>query len=408
MNYRRIYLENSNVFITMVTSDSETISFDVAFEKIVSIENYKFFICVFEIFLNIKSFSIKFFYLLFFNNKQKEKILISINSNPCIYKYIKPQARKSFAGIDVSDILSKGDSALNENKFDEALKYYQEANQKNPNENKVYRKMAKAQFNLKDYNSALKNYEIYLKNAPDDADCWIEFGETQRNSGFYQKAVESFKKALEIEPKNDLANRNILETKNYILGIYYPEQAKIQKAQYAAKNLKAALDMTVEYMTPEYMKDLQDVKVVFGETASMSGTSNIAQYENSKNTITVSNSYIYAAPQVIAAYLSHESVHAKDKDGYTSIYEEQDAYEVAAKFWIQNSNGINDPEMDYAADLYKQSPSSLKDRVEEIYTMRDSSIAKTSPNHPPDKHFYFNKQKKNAASQSLKQYDIIA
>ena len=64
--------------------------------------------------------------------------------------------------------------------------------------------------------------------------------------------------------------------------------------------------------------------------------------------------------------------------------------------------------MDYAAGLYQQSPSALDNRVEEIYTLRDPSIAQTSPNHPPEKLFHFNPLKKKAASQSLKQYDVIA
>jgi hypothetical protein len=140
----------------------------------------------------------------------------------------------------------------------------------------------------------------------------------------------------------------------------------------------------------------------------MGGTSNIAQYENYKQTITVSNSYVYASPQVIAAYLAHESVHAKDNDPYTSIREEQDAYEIAAKFWMENSNGVSDPEMDYATALYKKSPSTLSSRVEEIYTLRDPSIAKTSPNHPPTKKYHIKTARTQAASQSLMKYNVIA
>lgn len=337
--------------------------------------------------------------------------MISINTVPCINRYnsvSSPAKVRSFSGSDVSDLISKGDTALNENRFEDALKYYQEANNNNPDEIKVYRKLAKAQFNLKDYSSAEKNFQIYLENKQDDSDCWIELGETQRCMGFYQKALNSFEKAKSLNAADDLAQRSILETKNNILAIYFPEQAKAEKAAYAEQNLKAALDMTVQYMTPAYMQDLKDVTVMFGETASMGGTSNIAQYENSKNGITVSNSYIYAAPQVIAAYLTHEAVHAKDNDPYTSIREEQDAYEVAAKFWLQNANGVKDPEMDYAAGLYKQSPSALSSRVAEIYKLRDPSIAATSPNHPPEKVSIFNRAKKQAASQSIKQYDVIA
>ena len=334
--------------------------------------------------------------------------MISITPLQTSHYILAPAKIRSFSGFDVSDIISKGDTALNENRYEEALKYYQEANSKNPDEIKTYKKLAKAQFHLKDYTSAEKNYKIYLEKEQNDSDCWIELGETQRLSGRYQNAMSSFETALELDPADDLAQRSILETKNNILSIYSPERARAEKAEYAAKNLKAALDMTVQYMTPDYMSDIEDVAVMFGETASMGGTSNIAQYENAKKAITVSNSYIYAAPQVIAAYLTHESVHAKDKDPYTSIREEQDAYEIATKFWIRNSNGVKDPEMDYAAALYKQSPSSLSSRVEEIYKLRDPSISQTSPNHPPDKFSMFNRKKKQTASQSINTYDVIA
>lgn len=315
---------------------------------------------------------------------------------------------QSFSGYDVSDLLSKGDKALNTNKYEEALKYYKEANQKNPNEIQTYRKLGKTYFNLKDYTLSQKNYETYLESNPDDADTWIDLGEAQRQQGSYQKALTSFQKAKSLDDSNDLANRSILETQNNILSIYNPERAKAEKEAYAAKNLKTALEMTVQYMTPTYMKELSDVIIEFGKTASMGGTPNIAQYENYKNKVTVSDTYIYAAPQVIAAYLSHESVHAHDKDAYTSIREEQDAYQVAAKFWQQYSNGVSDPEMDYAVDLYQQSPNALSSRVAEIYKLRDPDIAETSPNHPPKKLIHFNPTRRKAASQSIKTYDVIA
>ena len=192
------------------------------------------------------------------------------------------------------------------------------------------------------------------------------------------------------------------------MAIYAPDKAFKEKQTQATTNLREALNLTVNYLGANFMKDLADVQVLFGETASMGGTPNIAQYENYKKAITVSNTYAYASPQVIAAYLVHESIHAKDKDAYTSIREEQDAYEIATKFWIENSKGIEDPEMDYAAGLYKQSPDSLKSRVAEIYQMRDPDIAKTSPNHPPIKKFHWGKPEKQAASQNLKTYEIIA
>lgn len=335
--------------------------------------------------------------------------MISITPFPNINNYKSAyKAMPAFCAVDVSDIMAKGDNALNENRLNDALNFYTQALQKNQNEDVLYRKLGKTYHNMKDYSSAGENFKAYLEKNPDDTEVWIDLGESQRCKGLYNEAIKSFEKASSLEPNNDLARRSIMQAKNNKLAIYSPEQAKKEKYEYATKNLQTALQMTVDFLSPAYMQDLSDVQICFGETASMGGTSNIAQYENYKKTITVSDSYTYAAPQVIAAYLTHESVHAKDKDAYTSVREEQDAYEIATKFWIKHSNGVQDPEMDYAADLYKQSPATLQNRVEEIYVLRDPFIAKTSPNHPPEKKVHFNFLKKKAAQQPLTTYDVIA
>lgn len=313
-----------------------------------------------------------------------------------------------FGSNDVSDLLNSGDKALNENKFNKALEVYKKASALAPDDTEIYRKLGKTYFYLKDYKNSIANYEKYLQQETGDYEAWIELGRSQNASGYYQKAINSYEKALSLDNSNDLARRSILEAKNNISAIRNPEKAYADKQKYAEQNLKTALKLTANYMGAEYMQKLKDVKIVFGETATMGGTSNIAQYENNKKTITVSKQYIYAAPQVIAAYLAHETVHAKDADAYTSIREEQDAYEVAAKFWSKNSGGVKDPEMDYAVDLYKKSPSALRNRVAEIYKLRDPSIANTSPNHPPDKKFTFKLPMSKSASQSIKPYDVIA
>lgn len=317
---------------------------------------------------------------------------------------------KSFCGTDVSDIVSRADKALNEGKYSEALEAYQEAQNKNPDDFNLYRKLGKANFHLKNYKTAEENFDMYLKRNPDDSECLIELGETQRHLGKYDKAIKTFEYACELDATNDLAKRSKMTAENDLLATYSPEKAKQEKIEYARKNLKEALDLSVKFMGAEYMSKLKDVNIYFGKTDEMGGTSNIAQYSKKtpKSEITVSDSYIYAAPQVIAAYISHEAVHAHDDDAYTSVREEQDAYEVAAKFWLKHSKGIKDPEMDYAAELYKKSPSSLKNRVEEIYTLRDPDIAKTSPHHPPSKIFKNFNSKTKAASKGLKEYNFIA
>lgn len=331
-----------------------------------------------------------------------------LSINPYIDNSIR-KIQPTFSAGNIEQLIETGDKALNENKGEEALQTYKKALSIAPDNVNINRKLAKAYHKIKDYKSAEENIKIYLEKNKEDADAWIELGEIQRQKGEYSNSVKSFETALSLDNSNDLAKRSILETQNNFTSIFSPQKAYTEKQEYAQKNLQEAIRMAVDFMSIDYMKDLADVEIKFGQTASMGGTSNIAQYENAIKTITISNEYQYAAPQVIAAYLVHESVHAKDKDAYTSIREEQDAYAIATKFWIENSNGVKDPEMDYAADLYKQSPETLSKRVEEIYVLRDPSIAKTSPNHPPQqkKSFFFHQPKK-AASQSIKAYDIIA
>ena len=338
--------------------------------------------------------------------------MISISS-PSVskYSYVNMAQKKfapNFCAVDVSELILKGDNALNNNKPEEAVLAYNEAIQKNPNEIETYRKLGKAFIHSKDYNGAINAYSEYLAKNDKSDEAWIELGEAQRLKGQYKQAISSFEKALTISPNNDLAKRSLQEANNNLLSVYSPAQAQKQRDELAAKNLGIALQMAVAYLSPEYMKEFSDVKIIFGKTASMGGTENIAQYEDYIKTMTVSEKYKYAPPQLIAAYLVHESVHAHDRDSYTSIREEQDAYRIATEFWIHNSNGVEDPEMDYAASLYKQSPLVLSDRVAEIYKMRDPDIAMTSPNHPPQKKSFFKMSKTKAASQPLKQYQVIA
>lgn len=338
--------------------------------------------------------------------------MISISS-PVVSKYtpVNKEQQKvapAFCAVDVSELILKGDNALNNNKPEEAILAYKEAKQKNPDTLETYRKLGKAFIQTKDYTNAIATYNEYLTKNNKDDEAWIELGEAQRLNGQYKQAINSFEQALIADPNNDLAKRSIQETQNNLLNVYSPSTAYKQKDEIATKNLGEALQMAVEYLTPEYMKEIADVKIIFGETASMGGTSNIAQYEDGIKTMTVSNKYKYAAPQLIAAYIVHESIHAHDKDPYTSIREEQDAYKIATEFWIANANGVQDPEMDYAASLYKQAPSVLANRVAEIYKQRDPDIATTSPNHPPKKKSFFRMPKTKAASQPLKQYQVIA
>ena len=310
---------------------------------------------------------------------------------------------------DSKTLVQDGNAYLKKNEYDKAIDCYKQSIDLRPEFSDTYYQLGKAYKGKEDYPNAISSLETYLKGKDQDVEAVILLGECYNQTGTYAKAKEQFNKAMVIDPSNDYAKRNMLETNNLILSCYDPITAMKEKRVQAINNLNQALDMAKGYLSTGYFKDMADVSIAFDKTAKLGGTSNIAQYEHSKRKITVTDTYVYAAPQIVSAYLVHEFVHAKDKDSYTSVREEQDAYNKATEFWLDNSKGIKDPEMDYAADLYKQSPQTLSNRVEEIYKLRDPNIAMTSPNHPSrSKKISAQNLTQLNSGQPISNYDVIS
>lgn len=310
---------------------------------------------------------------------------------------------------DSKSLAQEGNEYLKTNEFDKAIDSYKKSIDLRQEYKDTYFPLGKAYKGKEDYANAIASIEKYVAEKPDDIDANIMLGECYSKQGMYGEAQSHFEKVVSLDPANDLAKRNILETKNNVLSCYDPITAMKQKREQSINNLNQALTLAKNYLPSGYLKDMGDISIAFDKTAKLGGTANIAQYEHGKKKITVTDSYVYAAPQIITAYLVHEFVHAKDKDSYTSITEEQDAYKSATEFWIKNANGVKDPEMDYAGDLYKESPATLDARVAEIYKLRDPQIAQVSPNHPKDcKKLATSPINETDSGQPIKNYDIIS
>lgn len=344
------------------------------------------------------------------NNLTSIQLKINTNTKPTYQN-------KSFKALIPQNAINykeQGNEYLKTNNFDKAIECYNKALSISPEYADAYFNLGKAYKYKKDYPSACQAFEKAKKLAPNDTEIIILLGETYKQNGQYTLAIKNFEKALEIDKTSDYANRNLEETKNVQYSIFNPKAALEQKKAQAQKNLNDAISIAKNYLPKGYMKDLADVCVVFDTTNEMGGRSNIAQYEHSKRKITVTGDYIWANPRIVSAYLVHEFVHAKDNDPYTSIHEEQDAYEEAAKFWLakhptDTKTPVKDPEMDYVGELYTKSAKTLKARVAEIYKLRDPDINETSPNHPPKNiSVSATTLEKDIEAESLKSYDVIA
>lgn len=323
---------------------------------------------------------------------------------------------RSFAADNrnrANEIKEQGNEFLKQNELDKAIECYLRAIAIDPNFADAYFNLGKAYNLKKQYKEAAQALEKAKELNPNDIETIIVLGESYKHSGQYNFAIRNFETALQKDNTSDYAKRNLEETKNLYLAVFNPKTALEAKKAQAQKNLNDAISIAKNYLPKGYLKDMSDLAIAFDTTNEMGGRSNIAQYEHAKRKITITGDYIWANPRIVGAYLVHEFVHAKDNDPYTSITEEQDAYEEAAKFWTSKlptdtQPPVKDPEMDYVAELYLISPQKLKDRVAEIYTLRDPQIAKTSPNHPPQKIAASSSLSDDINAQSLRKYDIIA
>lgn len=266
-------------------------------------------------------------------------------------------------------------------KYSKAINLYNISINKNSDDPDTYYHLAKMYKDSGNNSAAIDVYKKLLKIAPDNNEVLTLIGECYKNIGDYSAAKNYYTTAITADPKYDFANRSLKELDNDILAQKDPEKAKAQKLAETSQNLTKSLYLVKNNASPALVKGLKGVNFEFSKTDSLSGYQNIAQYEYSKNRIVVSDKYEYAAPEIIASYITHEAVHAKDRDPYTSIKEEQDGYKAAVEFWINNNHGVKDPELDYAKELYEKSPQTLSDKVRQIYATRDSGIAETSPNH---------------------------
>lgn len=305
-------------------------------------------------------------------------------------------------------LIQQGKDLLARNQYDSAISKFKESAKLNKTNPEPFFDIARAYTYKKDYKNAITYYDQYLTKKPDNIEAITMQGECYKNLGLYKKAQNNFKKAIEINNKYDYAQRNLKECQNYEKFIHNPQKAIQEKEEQIEKNLKTALNYAHSYFPKNYMNSIKHVDIAFDKTSSMGGRSNIAQYEYTKQKITITDDFIWASPEVVGAYLIHECVHAKDNDPYTSVREEQDAFETATKFWIKNSKGIQDPELDYATELYQKSPQTLANRVKEIYKARDPSISMTSPNHPPQATNATKLSSQQINSSNLKRYDVIA
>lgn len=275
----------------------------------------------------------------------------------------------------------QGNEFFTTRNYDKAINIYKRAIELKPNYTDALYNIATC-FNLTGkVKDALESYKKIVKLIPNDIEAMTYMGKCHLTLGDYENSKNSLSKVLQMNPKYDLAHRYLLEAENKKLARTNPVVAKRKKELHKQKNLQAAINMVFDNLSDGMKNKIKDVTFEFGVTKTANDPQNIAHYEHARRKVVITDEYIWAAPEVIAAYVMHEVIHAADNDSYTSVQEENDAYVASIKFWQKHSKEYEDPEMNYATELYEESPEKLKNKIRAIYKGKDGHIPEYSNHH---------------------------
>lgn len=276
---------------------------------------------------------------------------------------------------------TEGNKLRLQKNYKEAINQYNEALKWFPEYTDVLYNLARTYRDSGNYDLAVKTFNKLLAITPNDYESRTILGEYYEELGSIDAALSEYQKVLSFEPKYDYARRNLENARIKKISSKSPDQAKQITQKTAERNLAKALEL-IQTNAPDYIKqNLQGITVKFGMTQEVNSYENLAQYENTNKVVLVSDKLTFAHPAIIATYIVHEAVHAGDKDPITSVREEQDAFREMTKFWIQNNNGLIDPDLTLAMSLFCQGPEKLDEKVADLYIKRDTKIKMTSPNH---------------------------
>lgn len=270
--------------------------------------------------------------------------------------------------------------------YNQAVSAYQSAIRVNPLYTDAYFNLAQLFAMMGQVPQGIKTLNALLTVDSNDHDARVLLGEYWERMGNTQEAKRRYMEVVEAKPDFDPARRRL----NYLLYLdqhrFYPETAQaLLKTRYK-EVLHHARELLKQYFlihhpNPVLQKLSQDILIVFEETQKTDESANIAEYDAYKKLIRVQPQMLFSTPNVVAAYLAHELVHALDEDPYSSILEEQDAYQALARFWGIYQGSDNDPNLDRAAALYQQSTDRLNQEVRRVYSIEDSAIPEKSPGH---------------------------
>eukprot|EP00640_Fibrocapsa_japonica_P000732 CAMPEP_0113937774 /NCGR_PEP_ID=MMETSP1339-20121228/4320_1 /TAXON_ID=94617 /ORGANISM="Fibrocapsa japonica" /LENGTH=572 /DNA_ID=CAMNT_0000940673 /DNA_START=71 /DNA_END=1789 /DNA_ORIENTATION=+ /assembly_acc=CAM_ASM_000762 len=138
--------------------------------------------------------------------------------------YINPEK-----GVEAKE---KGNEFFRAGKFAEAINEYREATKRDPTNAAYHNNLAAALSKLGDFNTAKEACEKALQLDPTYVKAWAKKGDIEFFMKEYHKALESYKKGLEVESNNPLCQQGLQRTAQKINEANMSGEVDMERAQH--------------------------------------------------------------------------------------------------------------------------------------------------------------------------------
>jgi tetratricopeptide (TPR) repeat protein len=132
-----------------------------------------------------------------------------------------PQAI-SLSSMSAAELMKQGDTIRTTRDYAEAMRYYQAAAKKDPNNSNLYNKMGMTEWKRDNKAAAAANFDIAVKLNGKNADALNNIGALAYTQKNYGRAVKFYKKALALDETNASYHSN--------LGTVWFDQKKYERA----------------------------------------------------------------------------------------------------------------------------------------------------------------------------------
>ena len=125
-----------------------------------------------------------------------------LDIGPIMPEEVQPEVVEAPIVTEAEDYMSKASGAARSGRYEEALRYFDEALRVQPNNLKALFNKAVMLQMLGKYVEAIKYYDEYLKINPYDPEAWSNKGMALRRMGRVNEAIECYEKGIDLNPED--------------------------------------------------------------------------------------------------------------------------------------------------------------------------------------------------------------